>query len=76
MDDDFKNINQYIQTRLPATYQDFITFVKPRITKRQKEKLRKLIGFKFESHYKYRLPRKRLKYLEEIIQKRVLELLE
>lgn len=76
MDDDFKNMNQYIQTRLPATYQDFIAFVKPRITKRQKEKLRKLIGFKFESHYKYRLPRKRLKYLEEIIQKRVLELLE
>ena len=54
----------------------FIAFVKPRMTKRQKEKLRKLIGFKFESHYKYRLPRKRLKYLEEIIQKRVLELLE
>ena len=76
MDDDFKNINQYILTRLPATYQDFITFVKPRMTKRQKEKPRKLIGFKFESHYKYRLPRKRLKYLEEIIQKRVLELLE
>lgn len=76
MDEDFKNINQYIQTRLPATYQDFIAFVKPRMTKRQKEKLRKLIGFKFESHYKYRLPRKRLKYLEEIIQKRVLELLE
>ena len=76
MDDDFKNINQYIQTRLPATYQDFIAFVKPRMTKRQKEKLRKLIGFKFESHYKYRLPRKRLKYLEEIIQIRVLELLE
>ena len=76
MDDDFKNIDQYIQTRLPATYQDFIAFVKPRMTKRQKEKLRKLIGFKFKSHYKYRLPRKRLKYLEEIIQKRVLELLE
>ncbi len=76
MDDDFKNIDQYIQTRLPAAYQDFIAFVKPRMTKRQKEKLRKLIGFKFESHYKYRLPRKRLKYLEEIIQKRVLELLE
>lgn len=46
------------------------------MTKKQKEKLRKLIGFKFESHYKYRLPRKRLKYLEEIIQKRALELLE
>ena len=38
------------------------------MTKRQKEKLRKLIGFKFESHYKYRLPRKRLKYLEEIME--------
>ena len=43
MDDNFKNIDQYIQTRLPATYQDFITFVKPRMTKIKKEKLRKLI---------------------------------
>ena len=46
------------------------------MTKRQKEKLRKLIDFKFESHYKYKLPKKRLRYLEKIIQKRVLELLE
>lgn len=76
MDDDFKNIDQYIQTRLPATYLDFIGFVKPLMTKRQKDKLRKLIDFKFTSHYKYKLSKKRLKYLEEIIQKRVLELLE
>ena len=76
MDDDFKNIDQYIQTRFPATYLDFIGFVKPLMTKRQKDKLRKLIDFKFTSHYKYKLPKKRLKYLEEIIQKRVLELLE
>ena len=39
-------------------------------------KKKKKKGCKIESHNKYRLPRKRLKYLEEIIQKRVLELLE
>lgn len=45
MDDDFKNINQYIQTRLPATYQDFITFVKPRITKKTKGETKKINRF-------------------------------
>jgi len=42
MDDDFKNIDQYIQTRLLATYQDFITFVKPRMTKRKTKKINRV----------------------------------
>lgn len=42
MDDDFKNIDQYIQTRLFATYQDFITFVKPRMTKRKTKKINRV----------------------------------
>ena len=40
--DDFKNIDQYIQTRLLATYQDFITFVKPRMTKRKTKKINRV----------------------------------
>ena len=34
MDSDFNDINTYVSTRLPATYQDFIGFVKPFMTSR------------------------------------------
>ena len=39
------------------------------MTKRQKEKLRKLIGFKFENHYKYRLPKKRRNTWKKLFKK-------
>ncbi len=76
MDDDFKNINDYVSTRLPATYQDFISFVKPLMTIRQKDKLRKLINFKFDKNTRYKLSNKRLKQLEIVIQERVMLLLD
>ena len=75
MDDDFKDIQQYITTRMPATYQDFIGFVKPLMCHRQKEKVRKLLDFHFVSQTKYRLHKKRLNYLENIVQSRAKELL-
>ena len=76
MDDDFKNINDYVSTRLPAAYQDFISFVKPLMTIRQKDKLRKLINFKFDKNTRYKLSNKRLKQLEIVIQERVMLLLD
>ena len=76
MDSDFKEINTYVSTRLPATYQDFIGFVKPLMSKRQKDKLRKLINFKFHRKTRYKLLNKRLKQLEKIIQERVMLLLD
>ena len=54
MDSDFKEINTYVSTRLPATYQDFIGFVKPLMSNRQKDKLRKLINFKFDRKTRYK----------------------
>ena len=74
MDEDFDT--NYEKTRSPATYQDFIGFVKPLITMKQKEKLRKLINFKFNRHSRYNLPSKRLKALEKMIQNRAMLLLE
>ena len=65
MDSDFKEINTYVSTRLPATYQDFIGFVKPLMSNRQKDKLRKLINFKFDRKTRYKLLNKRLKQLEK-----------
>ena len=76
MDDDFKNINEYIKTRQPASYQDFISYVKPLMNNRQREKVRKLLDFHFQSSFKYKLNRKRLKQLEFIIQERSKALLE
>ena len=76
MDSDFKEINTYVSTRLPATYQDFIGFVKPLMSNRQKDKLRKLINFKFDRKTRYKLLNKRLKQLEKIIQERVMLLLD
>jgi len=75
MADDLEDIDAYAKTRLMATSQDFITFAKEVITKEQKKKLRLLINFKFKKHSRYNLPPKRLKIIEEFIQKRVQELL-
>lgn len=76
MDADIENLEQYSKTRTPA-YEGltFENIVKIFITPRQKEKLRKLIKFKFKKHSRYNLPNKRLKYIENFIQKRIIELL-
>lgn len=76
MDDDLKNIDQYVQTRQPAIYQDFISFIQPYLTTRQKDKIRKLLEFHFTSTGKYKLSKKRLKVLEKIIYERAKLLLE
>lgn len=75
MEDDFENLDKYAKTRLTATSQDFLIFSKEIITIRQKEKLHKLIRFKFKKHNIYNLPKERLNKIEEFIQKRVQELL-
>lgn len=75
MKDDFENIKNYAKTRKPATYQDFIEYVKQLITKRQKDKLRRLLEFEFDKKSTYKLPNDRLKKLEELIRNRAKELL-
>ena len=75
MKDDLENIENYAKTRQPATYQDFIGYVKPLVTKRQKDKLRRLLEFEFDKNSRYKLPNKRLRKLEELIRNRVRELL-
>jgi hypothetical protein len=75
MVEDLRDIDAYAKTRLMATSQDFVTFAKAVITKKQKPKLRKLINFKFKKHSRYNLPPERLKMIEAFIQSRVQELL-
>lgn len=48
MEGDLNENSQYIKTRQPATYNDIISFIKPLITNRQKDKVRKLLDFLFK----------------------------
>ena len=76
MDDDLQDIANYAKTRQPAFKNvTFEEIVKEFISDRQREKLRKMINFKFAKHPKYNLSSSRLKIIEDFLQYRVRELL-
>ena len=75
MDDELEDVEKYSKTRGSAFGVAHIDIVKEFITNRQKEQLRKMINFRFSKHTRYNLPAKRLKVIEEFLQKRVQELL-
>lgn len=76
MDDDLQDVIGYAKTRQPAFKNvTFEEIVKEFISDRQREKLRKMINFKFAKHPKYNLPSSRLKAIEDFLQLRVKELL-
>lgn len=77
-DDEFSSPEKlalYIKTRTPAAYDSFIGMAKSCIGKRQKEKLRRLIGFRFTKRGRYNLPSARLAALESVVKEQVEELL-
>lgn len=75
MENELENLDEYAKTRSSSYGVPFENVVKEFITLRQKEKLRRMIGFSFERHKSYNLPAKRLKAIEMHLQKRVTELL-
>lgn len=75
MAEDFQDINAYAKERKMRTGQDFVAFAQEIIGTQQKQKLRKLINFKFKKHSKYNLPAAHLKKIEVFIQNRVQTLL-
>jgi hypothetical protein len=76
MKEDFMN-NVYIDTRKPVLYTDFIDFVKPLLTNRQREKVRKVLQFSFDKKKQtYKLPNWRLQKLDVLIQERAKQLLQ
>ena len=75
MDDELEDAEKYSKTRGSAFGVSHIDIAKEFITNRQKSQLRKMINFRFEKHSRYNLPAKRLKIIEEFLQKRVQELL-
>ena len=76
MDDDIDDLKTYAKTRSSAFNAPYEEIVKEFITQKQKERLRKMINFKFKKHPRYNLPDKRLKKIEKFLQERVQQLLE
>jgi hypothetical protein len=76
MPDEIENLEEYAETRTPPY--EFLTFDQVTanvITKRQVEKLRRLIGFKFRRHGSINLPENRLLAIEKFLQKRIPQLI-
>jgi len=68
--DNDENLENYISSLNPCVYDDFMETAKSVLTNEHREKLHKLLNFKFERHARYNLPPKRLKMIERQIQKR------
>ena len=75
LDDDLNNIEAYAQTKSMKNAGDFMLFAEKIMTKKVKQKVKKLIGFRFNKNSKYKLPNKRLRQIEKYIQERVSKLL-
>ena len=76
MQDDLTDLDAYARTRSSSYGVPFENIVGEFIAPRHREQLRKMIGFRFENCSKYRLPAKRLRAIEQHLQKRVQMLLE
>ena len=73
---DEKELEEYIEALQPAVYDDFLETAKELMGDRQREQLRHLLTFKFETHHTYNLPVRRRRMIEKQIQKRARQLLE
>lgn len=74
--ENFAALEAYAATLMPCTYDDFTGTAKKALTPELREGLRHLLDFKFKKHPRYNLPDKRLKLLEQFVQKQVRVLLE
>jgi hypothetical protein len=75
LDDDLDDIEAYAKTKSMKNAGDFVRFAEKIMTKKVKQKVRKLIGFTFDKSSKYKLPNKRLRKIEKYIEHRVTALL-
>lgn len=63
-------LEDYIETLTPSVYDDFLGTASAVLTPELREKLRHLLTFRFKKHSRYNLPEKRLRMMEEQVQKR------
>ena len=76
LDDDLEDIEAYAKTKSMKNAGDFVHFSEKIMTKKVKQKIRKLIGFRFDKSSTYKLSNKRLQKIEGYMEKRVRTLLE
>ena len=69
-------LEEYIETLYPSIYDDFLGTAASVLTPELREKLRRLLNFKFKKHSRYNLPEKHLRMIEQQVQRRVQKLLE
>lgn len=74
--ENFAALEAYAATLMPCTYDDFTGTAKKALTPKLREGLRHLLDFKFKKHPRYNLPDKRLKLMEQFVQKQARVLLE
>lgn len=74
--ENFAALEAYAATLMPCTYDDFTGTAKKELTLELREGLRHLLDFKFKKHSRYNLPDKRLKLMEQFVQKQARVLLE
>lgn len=70
------HLQEYVDTLQPSAYDDFIGTAKAILDSENREQLRKLLTFRFRKNKRYNLPQKRLRMIEEQIQKRARQLFE
>ena len=73
---DEKALLKYAATILPCVYDSFVAEAKAVLTHEMRNKLRKLLDFKFTKHSRYNLPDNRLALIEAVVHSRVRELLD
>ncbi len=75
LDDDLDNIEAYAKIKSMKNAGDFVLFAEKIMTKKVKQKVRKVIGFTFDKSSKYKLHNKKLRKIEQYIEHRVSTLL-
>ena len=75
MEKDENLLKKYDRTLQPCVYDDFIGSAKKVLTAEHKERLRKLLDFKFKKHPRYNVSESRLEHINEQVRENVRELL-
>lgn len=75
MDDEREDYEAYAETRVPSTYSDFIGAACELMGRSQREKLRRLLDFRFVRHPRYNWTENRLKRIASLLRKRAQRLL-
>ena len=65
-----ENLEQYISTLLPQTYDDFIDYAKKNMTDKNREQVRHLLAYKLKKNPRYNLPEDRYQMIAKQICKR------